>query len=234
MNLQVMVSNYSQRFYMDKFIDRKDAGVLLAKYLKNYACKSNAIVLGLPRGGIPVAYEVARVLSLPLDVFIVRKLGVPGYEELAMGALAFGGTVIFNESLMRELSLEQASIDEVLDSEIKELKRRENLYRGNRPFPCLLDKTIILVDDGMATGSTIKAAIKALYKFNPASIIIAVPVAARETCKEIAKLVDKVICPLQPKIFHAVGLWYDNFTQTSDSEVIELLEKSNSSTKMSK
>ena len=164
----------------------------------------------MPRGGVPVAYEVAKALSIPLDVFIVRKLGVPGHEELAMGALAAGGIVMFNEPLMDQLHIDQAAIHQVVESEQKELLRREQLYRGNRPFPQLLDKTVILIDDGIATGSTIKAAIKALKRFKPSSIIIAVPVAARETYEDMAKLVDKIICPLKPTPFHAVGLWYDH------------------------
>ena len=213
---------------MDKFIDRHEAGIVLAGYLDEYAKHSNAIVLALPRGGVPVAYEVAVSLSLPLDIFIVRKLGVPGHEELAMGAIASGGTVFFNESVMRQLDLDQASIDAVLESEQKELVRREHLYRGNRPFPVLLGKTIILVDDGIATGSTMQAAVKALAKHKPAAIVIAVPVAARDTCKKMSKMVEKMICPLKPMDFYAVGLWYNNFSQTSDMEVIELLTKSNS------
>ncbi len=213
---------------MDKYIDRHDAGIVLANHLKEYAHQSNVIVLALPRGGVPVAYEVAKALSIPLDVFIVRKLGVPGHEELAMGALAAGGIVMFNEPLMDQLHIDQAAIHQVVESEQKELLRREQLYRGNRPFPQLLDKTVILIDDGIATGSTIKAAIKALKRFKPSSIIIAVPVAARETYEDMAKLVDKIICPLKPTPFHAVGLWYENFSQTSDNEVIELLKKSHS------
>lgn len=221
------------RELMDKFIDRQEAGLVLAEHLKEYAHQSKVIVLALPRGGVPVAFELAKALSIPLDVFIVRKLGVPGYEELAMGALAMGGTVIFNERLISQLHLAQASIDAVLQSEQKELMRRERLYRGDRPFPDLFGKTIILVDDGIATGNTMKAAIKALRKFKPAFIIIAVPVAARETCEEIGKLVDQLICPLKPINFFAVGLWYENFSQTSDTEVIELLEKTKSTPKVS-
>lgn len=218
---------------MDKFTDRQEAGTILAEYLKDYANQSNVIILALPRGGVPVAYEIATALAIPLDIFIVRKLGVPGHEELAMGAIASGGTVIFNELLISALNLDQSSIDLVLQAEQKELLRRELLYRGDRPFPKLLDKTIILVDDGIATGSTMFAAVKALRKYKPASIIIAVPVAARETCEEMTQLVEKVICPLQPINFYAVGLWYENFIQTSDNEVIELLEKSNAMMKQS-
>lgn len=218
---------------MDKFTDRQEAGAILAKYLKDYTNQSNVIILALPRGGVPVAYEISIALAIPLDIFIVRKLGVPGHEELAMGAIASGGTVIFNEPLVNQLKLEQSSIDTVLKVEQNELLRRELLYRGDRPFPKLFGKTIILVDDGIATGATMFAAIKALRKHKPASIVIAVPVAARETCEEMNSLVDKIICPLQPINFYAVGLWYENFSQTSDQEVIELLEKSNSMIKQS-
>lgn len=212
---------------MDKFIDRQEAGTILADALKDYANQPNIIILALPRGGVPVAYEIAKALGIPLDVFIVRKLGVPGHEEFAMGAIASGGTVVFNEPLIHELNLEQSSIDHILKEEQKELQRRELLYRGNRPFPNLLGKTIILVDDGIATGSTMFAAVKALHKHKPASLIIAVPVAAHQTCEEMKRLVDKIICPLQPINFYAVGLWYEDFSQTSDGEVIELLKKSN-------
>ncbi len=222
-----MDSYYFNGEIMDKFTNRQEAGTILAEYLKDYANQSNVIILALPRGGVPVAYEIATALAIPLDIFIVRKLGVPGHEELAMGAIASGGTVIFNEPLINELNLDQSSIDLVLQGEQKELLRRELLYRGDRLFPKLLDKTIILVDDGIATGSTMFAAVTALRKYKPASIIIAVPVAARKTCEEMTRLVDKIICPLQPINFYAVGLWYENFTQTSDSEVVELLEKSN-------
>ena len=219
---------------MEKFIDRQDAGIVLSKQLNDYANQSNVIVLALARGGVPVAYEVAVTLSLPLDVFIVRKLGVPGHEELAMGAIASGGTVIFNEPLIHKLNLDQSAIDAVLQSEQKELVRREHLYRGNRSFLALSGKTIILVDDGIATGATMRAAVAALRKHKLASIIIAVPVAARESCEEMGTLVDKIICPLKPISFHAVGLWYENFSQTTDSEVIELLEKSKSIKKVSR
>lgn len=211
---------------MEKFINRKEAGIILAEYLKKYVSLSNTIVLALPRGGVPVAYEIAQALSVPLDVFIVRKLGVPGHEELAMGAIASGDTVIFNKGLLNQLNIDQFSIDTILQKEKEELIRREHLYRGERDFPTLKDKTIILVDDGIATGATMQAAVASLHKHIPASIIIAVPVAARETCVEMAKIVDQVICPLQPINFYAVGIWYENFSQVSDEEVIELLEKS--------
>lgn len=211
---------------MMKFHDRKEAGLILAEQLKEYSHQSNVIVLALPRGGVPVAYEIAKALAVPLDVFIVRKLGVPGHEELAMGAIASGGTPIFNEDIVQSLRLKQSAIDSVLQSEQKELQRREKLYRGNKPPLALEDKTIILVDDGMATGATMRAAIQALELHKPATIIVAVPVAALSTYEELSPLVNKIICPLKPRQFYAVGLWYEQFTQTSDSEVIELMEKS--------
>ncbi len=213
---------------MEKFIDRQQAGRMLTSSLKTYVEQPNTIVLALPRGGVPVAYEIATALSIPLDVLIVRKLGVPGHAELAMGAIASGGVVLLNESIIRQLKLQKSAIDAVIQSEQEELLRRERVYRGNRPFPDLLSKTIILVDDGIATGASIKAAISALRKHNPASIIVAVPVAAYETCQSMASLVDKLICPLQPINFCAVGLWYEDFSQTTDQEVIDLLEKSSS------
>lgn len=209
-----------------KYIDRRHAGIVLAKLLKEYSRRTDAIVLALPRGGVPVAYEIAVALSLALDVFIVRKLGVPGHEELAMGAIASGGVTVFNEEIVQVLHIDQASIDVVKQAELEELIRRERLYRGSSPFPDLLGKTIILVDDGIATGSTIKAGLRALQQQKPAAIIIAVPVAAQSTVDEIANLVDVIVCPLRPVNFYAVGLWYDNFSQTTDEEVIKLLEKS--------
>lgn len=213
---------------MEKFINRVEAGVVLAKYLKEFANKPNVIILALPRGGVPVAYEIANALSVPLDVFIVRKLGLPGHEELALGAIASGGTIFFNEPLMSQFNLDQSSIQNVVEKEREELQRREHLYRGNKPFPNLKEKIVILVDDGIATGATMTAAIEAIRKHQPTSIIIAVPVAAYSTCKEMAPLVDKIVCPLKPIDFYAVGLWYEQFPQTSDNEVIELLEKSHS------
>jgi putative phosphoribosyl transferase len=212
---------------MEKFYDRHEAGKALAELLKTYFKKNNTIVLALPRGGVPVAYEIAKILSIPLDVFIVRKLGVPGHEELAMGAIATGGTVVLNDEIVGDLRIPQSSIDHVIQSEQEELQRRESAYRNNKPFPSLTHKTVILVDDGIATGATIRAAIKALRQQKPASIIIAVPVAAHSACEEIAGLVDKIVCPLKPHDFYAVGTWYENFLQTSDEEVSTLLAKSN-------
>ncbi|HSW93280.1 MAG TPA: phosphoribosyltransferase [Gammaproteobacteria bacterium] len=208
---------------MEKFFDRHAAGMVLAEQLKSYSKNPNAIVLALPRGGVPVAYEIAKALSVPLDVFVVRKLGVPEHEELAMGAIATGGTVVFNDEIVRELHISKFAIDQVIQSEQEELKRRESAYRGNRPFPVLKDKTIILVDDGIATGATMRAAIMALRKQNPANIVMAVPVAPFSTCVEMEGWVDKIICPLKPYQFYAVGAFYENFSQTSDEEVFELL-----------
>lgn len=219
---------------MDKFIDRQKAGIALAQHLKDYVNLPHVIILALPRGGVPIAYEIAQTLAVPLDIFIVRKLGVPGHAELAMGAIASGDTVIFNRLLLNQLNIEQSSINAVLQAEQEELIRREHLYRGNRIFPVLEGKTIILVDDGIATGASMQAAVASLRKHKPRSIIIAVPVAARETCEEMTKIVDRVICPLQPLNFYAVGLWYENFPQVSDNEVIELLKRSNSTRKSSR
>jgi predicted phosphoribosyltransferase len=207
---------------MEKYQDRQQAGIVLAKHIKDLALH-NCIILALPRGGVPVAYEIATALSLPLDVFIVRKLGVPGHEELAMGAIATGGTVVFNELLIKQLNLKATAINTVLKSEQKELIRREHLYRGEAPSPNFQGKTIILVDDGIATGFTMRAAINALKKHELESLIIAVPVAALETYKEMCPSVDRFVCPLTPVNLYAVGLWYEDFSQTSDDEVIELL-----------
>ena len=210
---------------MDKYIDRFDAGKVLAKFLKEYYNKPDVIVLALPRGGVPVAYEIAKSLAVSLDVFIVRKLGVPWHEELAMGAIASGGTVIFNEDIIQMLNVSKTEINQVIQSEQDELKRREQMYRGDRVFPVLTDKTIILVDDGIATGATIQAAIKGIRQHNPAKIIVAVPVAATETYETIKKLADQIICPQTPSHFYAVGAWYENFSQTTDEEVFDLLTK---------
>lgn len=208
---------------MDKFIDRQDAGTTLANALKQFANQPNVMVLALPRGGVPVGYEIAKALNVSLDVLVVRKLGVPGHQELAMGAIASEDTFFLNEALVKQLHLDKSVIYEVTAAEQKELERRELVYRGNRPYPKLEGKTIIIVDDGIATGATMKAAIKVITKHKPAAIIIAVPVAARATFDEIAPLVTQIICPLTPEYFYAVGLWYEHFTQTSDEEVIALL-----------
>lgn len=206
------------------YSDRYQAGIVLADLLKDYAGRTDVIILALPRGGVPVAYEIAKKLSLALDIFIVRKLGVPGHEEFAMGAIASGGIVVLNEEVLNTLHIKKDAVNKVLQSEEDELSRRESVYRGNKCFPELMEKTVILVDDGIATGYTMRAAIAALKQKHPAKIIIAVPVAARSTCDELAPLVDILICPLQPANFYAVGLWYNDFSQTTDDEVIKLLK----------
>ncbi|KTC68338.1 phosphoribosyltransferase [Legionella birminghamensis] len=206
---------------MEKYSNRRQAGKVLASHLEKFK-DSNSIILGLPRGGIPVAFEVAKALRLPMDVFIVRKLGVPGYEELAMGAIASGGIFFINQDLVKSLNISSSDIEHVIEEEMRELKRREKVYRGDRPLPGLKNKTVILIDDGIATGASMKAAMEAIKTQQPASLVIAIPVADPSICKEFADLVDEVICPLQPYRFQAVGLWYEDFTQTSDDEVINL------------
>jgi putative phosphoribosyl transferase len=211
--------------FQGSFRDRTEAGRLLAERLAPYANRADVIVLGLPRGGLPVAFEVARALGAPLDVFVVRKLGVPGHEELAMGAVATGGVRILNESVVRALGMPERVIDAVARAEEQELERRERLYRGERPPPDLRGRTVILVDDGLATGATMLAAIKAVRKLQPARVVVAVPVAARETCDALAREADEMICAETPEPFYAVGQWYENFSQTTDDEVRELLAR---------
>lgn len=212
---------------MDKFFNRSSAGKFLADYLKHYTKNPNVIVLALPRGGVPVAYEVAKALSVPLDVFIVRKLGVPGHEEYAMGAIASGGVIVFNDDVMQELHISQSDLNRVIQSEQQELKRRELTYRGDRKEINLAGKIVIIVDDGVATGATMRAAVQAIRQQHPARIVMAVPVAALATCQQMEMLVDEIVCPLQPQHFFAVGYWYENFSQTSDEEVFQLLSKAN-------
>lgn len=209
-----------------RFRDRRDAGQWLAADLHAYAGRTDVIVLALPRGGVPVGYEVAATLGAPLDVFVVRKLGLPGHEELAMGALASGGVRVLDEELIRIARVSPAEVSRVTTAEQAELERRERRYRGDRPFPDLRGKTAILVDDGLATGSTMRAAVTALRIEGPTRVVVAVPVAAAETCDALRALADDVICAVTPEPFHAVGLWYDDFSQTTDDEVRELLEKS--------
>jgi putative phosphoribosyl transferase len=212
---------------MTRYFNRYEAGKILAELLKQYANRPIVIVLALPRGGVPVAYEIATALSVPLDVFIVRKLGVPTHEELAMGAIASGGTIIYNKEIISELHITQLQIDQVIASEQQELERRNKKYRGDKLFPELKNKIIILVDDGIATGATMRAAVAALKKLNPKKIVMAVPVAALDTIQLMTSLVDEIVCPLQPAVFNAVGLWYEHFDQTDDAEVYELLSKLN-------
>jgi putative phosphoribosyl transferase len=210
---------------MSLFNDRVDAGKKLAKKLSEYANRSDVIILALPRGGVPVAFEVAKELNVKMDVFIVRKLGVPGNEELAMGAIASDNIRVLNEDVIRSFQIPQSVIDEVAVNELRELERRERLYRGNRPKPDISGSTVILIDDGLATGATMRAAAAAVKTKNPAKIVIAVPTAASDTCSAFENEVDKTICVATPEPFYGVGAWYEDFSQTTDKEVCELLNK---------
>lgn len=205
------------------FRNRTEAGQLLARELTIYANRPDVLVLGLPRGGVPVAFEVAKALRLPLDICIVRKLGVPGHSELAMGALASGDVMVLNEEVIQEIGISQEVINKVAAKEKQELLRRERTYRGKRPISNLKNRNIILVDDGIATGSTLRAAINSLRQQQPKSIVVAVPVAPPLTCKELKKEVDEVVCLLMPEPLYAIGLWYEGFSQTTDQEVSNLL-----------
>jgi putative phosphoribosyl transferase len=209
---------------MQAYRDRYEAGRGLAKYLQKYADDPNTLVLALPRGGVPVAYEVAQALHAPLDVFLVRKLGVPGHEELAMGAIASGNVRIVNQDVVRALGIPSEIVEEVANDELRELRRQSALYRRDRPDPVIHGRTVILVDDGLATGATMRAAAEAIRVQSPAQLIVAVPVAAHSTCEEFKDLVDEVVCARTPEPFFAVGLWYEDFSQTSDREVQQLLE----------
>lgn len=208
---------------MEGFLDRRDAGQQLAEKCQAYAQKNNTIVLALPRGGVPVAYEVAKALSLPLDVFVVRKLGMPGFEELALGAIASNNTTVFNEDLLNQYEISQDEIDQIIEKEQRELERRQSIYRGERPPLNLNHQTVILVDDGIATGATVRAAIKALRWLRPEKLILAVPVIASSSFIRMEPLVDEIIYVLKPIYFNAVGEWYAQFNQTSDEEVCALM-----------
>ena len=201
------------------FRDRMDAGRQLAARLETYAGRPDVLVLALPRGGVPVGLAVAQALQVPLDVFLVRKLGVPGHEELAMGAIATGDVVVLNEDVVRELGIPERVLTAVVAQERQELARRDHLYRDGRPLPTIRDRTIILVDDGLATGATMRAAAQAIREQQPARLVIAVPVGARQTCEAFQAEADEVICLITPTPFYAVGLWYDDFSPTSDQEV---------------
>jgi predicted phosphoribosyltransferase len=205
------------------FKDRREAGQLLARELGAYAGREDVIVLALPRGGVPVGFEVARAIHAPLDVFVVRKLGVPGHEELAMGAIASGGILVTEPSVIEELAIPAEVVTEVAVREEEERLRREREYRGDQPAPEVRGRTVILVDDGLATGSTMRAAVAALRKLQPASIVVAVPVASPSACADLAGEVGQIVCTRRPEPFYAVGQWYEEFSQTRDEEVRELL-----------
>jgi putative phosphoribosyl transferase len=206
------------------FKDRNDAGVQLAGKLMHYARHQRVVVLGLPRGGVPVACEVARALHAPLDIFVVRKLGVPGHRELAMGAIASGGVQVLNPNVVKALHIDESTIAAVAAEERKELERQERAYRRDTPFPDLSGRTVIVVDDGLATGSTMRAAINSLRQLQAARIVVAVPVGAADTCRNLAGEADEVVCVSVPEDFHAVSAWYGEFSQTTDEEVRRLLE----------
>lgn len=207
------------------FADRSAAGRALAAKLAPHARRRDVIVLGLPRGGVPVAELVARELRVPLDLVSVRKLGVPGHEEYAMGAIASGGVVELDESVVRQAGISRAMVRDVLLAETEELERRDNLYRGDRPFPDVRGRVAILVDDGMATGSTMRAAVNAVRQRMPAAVLVAVPVAAVEACADLAQHVNECICVHCPSPFHAVGVWYQDFRATTDDEVLACLAR---------
>jgi putative phosphoribosyl transferase len=206
-----------------RFSDRREAGRRLAALLQPLASEPDVIVLGLPRGGVPVAYEVAQALDAPLDVFVVRKLGVPGHEEYAMGAIASGGIRVLNHEVVRQLQIPSGAVEAVERDERRELERRERLYRDDRPVPSLRDRTVVLVDDGLATGSTMLAAVQAVRTQRPRRIVVAVPVASREAHDAMNRQADACVCVSTPDPFYGVGLWYLNFNQTTDEEVQELL-----------
>ena len=205
------------------FRDRREAGRELARLLVGYATRSDLLILALPRGGVPVGYEIAQALHAPLDVLIVRKLGMPGHEELAMGAIASGGIRVLHDEVIQVVGLPESVIDEVTADEQKELLRREREYRGDRPRLSIEDRIVVLVDDGLATGSTMRAALAAVRQRRPAKVIVAVPVAAPDTCAELKSEADEVYCARTPAFFFGVGQWYEDFSQTSDEEVRELL-----------
>jgi predicted phosphoribosyltransferase len=207
------------------FDNRIDAGRKLAEALTDYQEDPNVIVLALPRGGVPVAHQVAESLDAPMDIFLVRKLGLPGHEELAMGAIASGDVCVLNESVIAQLDNPDEVIDEVIEKERKELERREQAFRGDRPAPELEGRTVILVDDGLATGASMRAAVSGLRARNPQKIVVAVPTASPETCEQFENEVDEVVCAVTPQPFFGIGYWYDDFSQTTDEEVRQILEK---------
>jgi predicted phosphoribosyltransferase len=219
------VAMFTARTPANVFADRREAGRRLAQRLQQYANRDDAVVLALPRGGVPVGYEVARALGAPLDVYLVRKLGVPQYRELAMGAIASGGVRVLNEDVVRFYGIPPAVIDQVARDEQRELERREAAYRGQRAPLDVRGNIVILIDDGLATGSTMRAAVQALRARSPARIVVAVPVGAAETCDELLSMADVVVCVRTPQPFAAVGYWYQDFSETTDEEVQSLLRE---------
>lgn len=212
---------------MAQFRDRHDAGKILAQDLLDYANRADVIVLALPRGGVPVAYEVAMALNAPLDILLVRKLGLPGREELAIGAIASGSVRVLNEDIVRALNIPEELIDVIAQRELQELERREHDYRGDRSAPDVRDRTVILIDDGLATGASMRAAVTGVRAQHPARIVIAVPTAAPETCDASQFEVDQMVCAITPEPFYGVGLWYEDFSQVTDEEVRTLLQEAN-------
>lgn len=209
-----------------RFLDRRDAGRQLASCLRTFARRADVLVLGLPRGGVPVAHEVALAIGAPLDVLVVRKLGVPGHEELALGAIASGGGMALNRPLITQLGISQDAVERVRSLELAELARRERAYRGDMAPVNVTGRTVILVDDGLATGATMSAAVTAVREGLPRRIVVAVPVASREALRELSQLADECVCVLEPEPFYGVGFWYDDFGQTSDLQVQQLLASS--------
>jgi putative phosphoribosyl transferase len=210
---------------MQRFRNRTEAGRLLAERLEKYAGRDDVVVLALPRGGVPVAYEVAKGLGAPLGVFLVRKVGVPGHEELAMGAIASGGVLLLDHGLIRALGIDEGQVNRAVAKAMRELESREATYTAEHETPGLNGKTVILVDDGLATGATMHAAAVAVRRLGPARVVVAVPVASEETCDQFRGVVDEIICDATPRPFQAVGLWYEDFSQTTDAEVRELLDR---------
>ncbi|MBI2816509.1 MAG: phosphoribosyltransferase [Acidobacteria bacterium] len=207
------------------FRNRSHAGQVLASHLKLYVDRPGVLVLGLPRGGVPVAYEVAKALHAPLDILLVRKLGVPGQKELAMGAIASGGMRVLNRQVITALGIGEDEIETVMQHESRELERRERLYRNGRPATQVSGRTLILVDDGLATGASMRVAVEALRSRGPHDIVVAVPVGARATCDELRGEVDDLVCARTPEQFYAVGMWYEDFSQVTDDDICELLNK---------
>jgi len=207
----------------EPYRDRRHAGVELARHLADVKGQ-DVVVLALPRGGVPVAFEVARALDAPLDVFVVRKLGLPGHPEFAMGALASGGVRVLNDEVVRLYRIPEQAVEAIAQDEQTELERRERAYRSQRPALDVRGRTVVLIDDGLATGSTMKAAVEAVRALSPARIIVAVPVGSPDTCREFAGIADEIVCARRPEHFAAVGQWYDDFRQTTDEEVRELLQ----------